>query len=285
MQSRMRQCLIAVTILLRAISSAQQAPPSDDALAYLGRLPFTFEMNRGQTSPQVKFLSRGEGYTAFLTAEGLTLSLHPLQPAADEKGTLAGGNVQSSSSATVQFRLVGAAANPRIVGENPEPGMVNYFFGKDPSKWHTRVPTYRRVRYQSVYPGIDLVYYGNTSQLEYDFEVHPGSDPSRIQFEIRGAAQTSLDPDGNLVLTLQNTQLRFQRPAVYQQVGAQRIAVDGSYFLTDSTHVQFEVPHYDSSQPLVIDPVLVYSTYVGGTGVGQATGIAVDRTGRVYLSG
>ncbi len=249
--------------------------------ANYGRLPLAFERNQGQTVSEVQFLSRGPGYTAFLSAGSAVLSLRR-----SALETAAGSASQSADrNATVRFTLLGAASSPTVVGEGPQPGRVNYFFGNDPAKWHTNVPTYARVRYRNVYPGIDLVYYGNHRQLEYDFEVQPGSDPRRIQFEIQGASQIELDPEGNLVLKVGTGELRFQCPIVYQQFNGQRTAVAGSYVLTHSTHVAFQVARYDSSIPLVIDPVLAYATYLGGSGTDQSTGIAVDSSGSVYLAG
>jgi hypothetical protein len=129
------------------------------------------------------------------------------------------------------------------------------------------------------------VYYGNHQQLEYDFEIQPGADPRRIQFEIKGASKIGLDKTGNLVLRLGNGEIHFQNPIVYQDFKGQRTRVRGAYVITDSTHIAFRLAHYDPSVPLVIDPVLVYSTYLGGTGMDQPAGIAVDGTGSVYIAG
>jgi hypothetical protein len=257
-------------------SNAQPAQASARSIGY-GKLPLTFEANRGQTGSGVKFLSRGQGYTAFLTAGGMVLSLRstPASPSA----------TQSVAPASVQFTLVGATKNPTVAGEDPQPGKVNYFIGNDPSQWRRNIPIYGRVRYKSVYPGIDLVYYGNSRQLEYDFEVRPGSDPRKIQFQIQGARQIQLDKDGNLVLALGNAEIRFQSPIVYQESGSGRTPVAGAYVMTDATHIAFQVANYDASKPLVIDPVLVYSTYLGGSGSDQANGIVADSSGNVYVAG
>jgi hypothetical protein len=256
-----------------------QMPRNGGVNGVYGKLPVTFEPNQGQTSSQVKFLSRGPGYEAFLTTGDIVLSLR-----ATAVGS-APSSPEPGAATTVQFTLVGAAKSPTVAGEDLQPGRVNYFFGDDPAEWRTNVPTYGRVRYKNVYPGIDLVYYGSRQQLEYDFEIRPGSDPHRIQFEIQGANQIELDSGGNLVLRLGKREIRFQSPIVYQQSKGQRTPVQGSYVMTDSTHIAFEVAHYDSSKSLVIDPVLVYSTYLGGTGTDQPTGIAVDSTGSVYVVG
>ena len=185
-------CAILVAVAMPTSSDAQSAAmpaPGHTPRADYGRLPLAFERNQGQTAPEVQFLSRGPGYTAFLSAGRMVLSLRTSAPT-----TAAGSASQSAKqNAIVEFTLSGAASSPTVVGEDPQPGRVNYFFGNNPAKWHTNVPTYAKVRYRSVYPGIDLLYYGNHRQLEYDFEVQPGSDPRRIQFEIQGASQIELD--------------------------------------------------------------------------------------------
>jgi len=263
------------------------APVSNAGSMNYGRLPLVFEENQGQANPQARFLFRGVGYTAFLTSGSMVLSLRPatvvpLQPAGNVP---AGSNVPSAPATTMQFLLSGAATNPTVVGEDQQLGIINYFIGNDPTKWHTNVPTYAKVRYQNVYPGIDLVYYGNHRQLEYDFVVSPGADPGRIAFEIQGANAIQLDTEGNLVLETGSGELHFQNPVVYQETNGLRVPIRGAYAVTDSTHIAFQVAQYDPSKPLVIDPVLVYGTYLGGSGADQATGIAVDSTGSVYVAG
>jgi hypothetical protein len=279
----------------QGVQGAEMQAGVHAAVSY-GALPLTFEANRGQTGSQVRFLSRGKGYTAYLTAGGMVLSLRPSQPLpvqslpvqplpAQQTGSVAASKQPPQPNTTLQFQLVGAARNPAVLGEDPQPGRVNYFIGRDPAKWQTNVPTYAQVRYKNVYPGIDLVYYGNHRQLEYDFALAPGADPGRIQFEITGARQIELDTDGNLVLETASGQLHFQSPVVYQESNGVRVPVAGAYVMNDATHIAFHVAHYDSSQPLVIDPVLLYSTYLGGSGDDQPTAIAVDSTGSVYVSG
>jgi beta-propeller repeat-containing protein/centrosomal CEP192-like protein/ASPM-SPD-2-Hydin domain-containing protein len=252
-----------------------------------GKLPLIFEANQGQSDPQVRFMFRGSGYTAFLTSGSMVLSLRPAKVAPIQQASdVAAPNISpQSQKTTLQFKLMGAAQNPAVIGEDPQPGSVNYFIGRDPAKWHTNVLTYARVRYKNVYPGIDLVYYGNHRQLEYDFAISPGADPGRIQFEITGASQIELDAEGNLVLQTSGAELHFQSPIVYQESSGQRVPVSGTYVVNDPTHIAFQVAQYDQSKPLVIDPVLVYSTYLGGSGDDQPSGIAVDSTGNVYVAG
>ncbi len=278
--------LLTVLVTATAPLAQQLAPPPTAPRATdYGQLPLTFQANLGQTDPQVNFLSRGKGYTAFLTSGGMVLALSPQQvvPAAKTANVVPAD--KQPMGATVQFRLLGAAKNPVAIGEDPQPGRVNYFIGNNPAHWQRNVPTYGKIRYKNVYPGIDLIYYGNHRRLEYDFAISSGGDPAQIQFEIQGASEVKLDGEGNLVLHIDGGELHFESPNVYQEVGGQRVAVTGGYVLTGATHVAFRLDQYDHDKPLVIDPVLLYSTYLGGSGSDQPTGIAVDGSGNVYVAG
>ncbi len=269
----------------RGISAGPKPSTVRFAQGY-GHLPLTFERNEGQANSQAKFVTRGRGYSAFLTSGGLVLSLRPSRVAnASQPDDASKTKAQKLPSTTLQFKLIGATPNPVIAGDDLQPGKINYFLGNDPAKWHTNVPTYSRVRYKSVYPGIDLVYYGNHRQLEYDFAVSAGADPRRIQFVITGAKRVQTDAAGNLVLQTGNGELHFESPVVYQESAGERVPVAGSYVVEGSSRVAFHLAHYDASKPLVIDPVLVYSTYLGGSGDDQPVGIAVDSTGSIYMAG
>ncbi len=283
--------VIAVTVGTLSVSAQQtaaqqSAQPAPQAVRNYGHLPLTFEANQGQAAGQVKFLSRGHGYTTFLTAGAMVLNLRAshVESTSNKNGSQAASS-QSSTRATLQFRLIGANNSPQVVGEDPQSGRVNYFIGKDPSKWYTNVPTYGKIRYKNVYPGIDLIFYGNHQQLEYDFAVAPKADPRQIQFQINGASQISLDEQGNLVLDVNGAKLHFQSPVVYQESNGQRVPVVGGYAMKDESHIGFQVSNFDATKPLVIDPVLVYSTYLGGSGADQPSGIAVDNSGNVYVAG
>jgi hypothetical protein len=246
-----------------------------------GKLPLTFEPNLGQSAAQVKFISRGQGYRAYLTTDGMVLSLR----------STAGVNVSSRGKTflkkptPIEIHLLGALPNPAAVGEDPQSGRVNYFIGRDPRKWHTNIPIYGRVRYKNVYPGIDLVYYGNNQKLEYDFAVAPNADPENIQLEIKGASTIRIDAEGSLILKTEAGEFYFQVPVAYQQDEGRRVPVAGSYSVTNANRVQFHLANYDSRKPLVIDPVLLYSTYLGGSGSEDPSGIAVDVAGNVYVAG
>jgi hypothetical protein len=296
----MRIKALLFTLLVAALGTSdfwnRQAEAQSPAIAnttattarptsYYGAIPMAFEANQGQTAGQVKFLSRGKGYTAFLTANGMVLSLHPSSVPQRAAASTGSTPPASAPNTTLQFKLVGAATNPSAEGEYPQPGKINYFIGNDRTKWRTNVTTYARVRYHNVYPGVDLVYYGNHRQLEYDFVAAPGADTSKIQFEIVGADGVSVDAEGNLVLNTANGDLHFQKPQVYQESNGTRAPVQGNYVVKDPTHIGFQLSATDPAKPTVIDPVLLYSTYLGGSGDDQAEGIAVDATGNVYVAG
>jgi uncharacterized protein (TIGR03437 family) len=240
-------------------------------LGAYGKLPLSFEPNRGQADPEVRFLARGNGYTLFLTATETVLSLpEPAAPGSrNEK--------QTGKTTVLRMKLVGANGGASVAWLDELPGKSNYFIGNDPSKWRRNVPTYAKVRFQSVYPGVDLIYYGQPGKLEYDFVVAPGADPERIRFALEGASQPAVDANGDLMLT---GGLRLRKPTLYQEVFGMRQEVMGAYRLT-RRHVSFEVGAYDRQKPLVIDPVLTYSTFLAG----EANGIAVDAAGNAYVAG
>jgi len=237
-----------------------------------GRLPLRFEANEGQTGHQVKFLARGSGFSLFLTGRDAVLSLN--KP---------GGN--SRTTDVVRMRLSGANANTEPAGLEQLPGTSNYMLGNDPTAWHTNVPSYGRVQYADVYPGVDLVYYGNGQRLEYDFQLAAGADPGTIRLKFDGAQQLRLDAEGNLEIVAADGQIAFHAPVVYQTTGTRKRPVAGKFKLLAGNAVGFELGAYDRSQPLTIDPTLVYSTYLGGSNSDTITGIAVDGSGNAYLTG
>ena len=251
-------------------------------LATYAKLPLGFEANRGQTDSQVRFLSRGSGYSLFLTSSEAILTLR--KPSRDRRGVETPSKPEAPS-AVLRMRLVGANAKPEVAAMEELPSRSNYFIGNDPAKWRTNVPSYAKVRYEAVYPGVDLVYYGNQQQLEYDFVVAPGADPTIISLDFAGADRREVDDRGDLVLSLGNEQVRFNKPVIYQLDHGKRRQVPGRYVLGDRGQVSFAVAAYDATQALVIDPVLSYSTYLGGTSLDWGQGIAVDSSGSVYVAG
>jgi hypothetical protein len=260
--------------------------------SYLG-LPLSFEANRGQTDAHVKFLSRGQGYTLFLTRRGdAVLALRELGPTADRQKAVEAGTAFKA----LEFRAAGRAAVVRmhVVGGNPRPevegvgelsGKANYFIGKDPTKWRRKVPLFSKVIYRQVYRGVDLVYYGQQRELQHDFVVAPRSDPHSITLRFAGTKGMSLDGSGALILEVQGGQVRFEKPRIYQEVQGARREVPGGYVLKNGHDIGFVAASYDASQPLVIDPMLAYSTYLGGSSYDQGSGIAVDAAGHAYVTG
>jgi hypothetical protein len=262
-------------------TSARSIPPffpppathalSDAASLQYAQLPMAFEPNQGQTDSQVRFMARGNGYGLFLTNKEAVLVLQR-------------GVQKDTRRSVVRIGLEGAAANRVMEGTRLLAGRSNYLIGNDASKWHRDVPQYGRVRDPQVYPGIDMVYYGTQGQLEYDFEVAPGADPNKIALHFDGSKPLKLDGENLLVETADGT-LRLQVPRIYQKTGAAESAVDGRFVLLTENTVGFEVGNYDHRQTLVIDPVLSYTTYFGGSGTESGPTIAVDAGFNTYVTG
>jgi hypothetical protein len=256
-----------------------------------GKLPLSFEANTGQVDKSVKFLSRGNGYGLYLTDEEAVLALDRGDcgglPASSVRrpGLSQRGADCIHRTDVVRMQLEGSKRVGFPKGEEQLTGTANYFIGSDPAKWHTSVPAYGRVRYRGVYPGVDLVYYGNQRQLEYDFVVAPGSDPKAIRLRFAGAKGLRLGADGDLEVTASGGAMAVHKPVVYQVVNGRRKPVAGDFTLLAKHTVGFRVESYDRGSPLIIDPVLVYSTYLGGTSSDTASAIAADAQGNVYIAG
>jgi beta-propeller repeat-containing protein/centrosomal CEP192-like protein/HYDIN/CFA65/VesB family protein len=253
-------------------------------------LPLSFEPNEGQTDPRVRFLARGPGYTLFLTADEAVLSLRSEESEVRtqeqvERPWSPATRHSSLVTAVVRLKLLGADPGAEVTGLEELPGKSNYFLGNDPGGWHTDVPTYAKVRYQGLYRGVDAVYYGRQGKLEYDFMVAPGVDPGRVRLRIEGAEKVGANGAGELVLETQGGKVVLGRPEAYQGSGARRRTVAVRYARRGRGEYGFEVGEYRKGEPLIIDPFLSYSTYLGGSGGDVADGIAVDSARNVYVTG
>ena len=255
-------------------ADAEAGAPTRSAGAW-GKLPLSFEANVGQAEGGVDFLARGSGYTLFLKSAEAVLALRQAAPARPER----------PSGAVLRMQLSGADPYAAVTGALRLLGKANYFIGNDPTRWRTDVSTYGRVLYKDIYPGIDLAYYGDQGQLEYDFLVAPGTDPSVIGLRYAGVDTMEVDSHGDLILKVAGAEIRQRKPLIYQENGDIRREVAGGYSIRGRDEIKFAVGTYDLSRPLVIDPVLVYSTYLGGSVQDEGHGIAVDSAGSAYVTG
>jgi uncharacterized protein (TIGR03437 family) len=268
--AKTRRYVILLLAFILTVSSADAQAKTQIAKAY-SKLPLSFEPNVGQTDPRVNFLARGRGYTLLLTPTGATLSLS-LRP----------------SKMTIHLVRSNRAALPE--GLDALPGKSNYLLGNNRANWRTNVANYAKVEYRDVYRGVDMVYYGNQAQLEYDFVVSPGADPGVIQLAFTGIQGMRTGPDGDLFLRVPGGEVRQNKPVIYQEADGIRRSVEGRYVRMGNRRIGFQLGKYDVGRPLVIDPRLNYSTYLGGPTLAggaqeQALAIAVDSSGNAYVTG
>ena len=292
--------------------------PQKRAASELARLPISFEPNEGQADPKVQFLSRSNGFTLLLERDGAVLDLpNAAVPAVQERDRKTTGSALASgkkvprsksvASSVLRLELVGGSRSAQASGEQKLPGKSNYFIGANSRHWRTNIPQFGRVRYRGVYPGVDLVYYGNPGRLEYDFVVAPGADPGKIRWNFAGLDTTArrsalrIDSHGNLIVKMEGNRLVFHKPVAYQPgargLPASAVAyggslfkpgvkvLNGSYRVARNNQVSFSLDAYDKTKPLVIDPTLSYSTYLGGTSNDQANDVALDSAGNIYIIG
>jgi len=247
-----------------------------------GKLPLSFEANRGQTAPSAQFLAHGVGYSLFLTGNGAVF----IMSRRDKQAINSALSRATTKTTVLRMNLVGANSVSAAEGLDEQAGKANYFIGNDSAKWQVNIPTFGRVQYKNVYSGIDLTYYGNQRQLEYDFIVAPKADYKQIELDFKGAKKVEIErASGDLLLHTRLGVMREHQPKVYQEVNGARQEIPGWYVMRGHGRVGFEVGEYDTSAPLIIDPVLVYSTYLGGSGADQGNGIAVDSSGNAYVIG
>jgi uncharacterized repeat protein (TIGR01451 family) len=249
-------------------------------------LPLIFEPNLGQgnlnpSDERAKFVARGSGYSLFFGSEGAILSLASRDLSRGAKSSARHPVMRIDS---LQMKLVGANPNVVLTSADRLPGNSNYFIGNDPSRWRRRVPQFARVRYENVYPGVDLVFYGNQGRLEYDFQVAAGANPEQAELQFNGASGLELS-QGGLVIRTGNGSVKLEAPRVYQEIAGNRQPVEANFVLRGSNRAGFAVGAYDRSRALIIDPILTFSTYFGGTGDELATSVAVDGSFDIYLTG
>jgi hypothetical protein len=307
---------------------ASQPATKSKLVETYGKLPLSFELNQGQSDQRVRYLARGSGYTLFLTGDSAVLALRKSDPngqgqiakakteQSQVQGTLlkspaslqvpvstsqmsAAGDESRTKDSVLWMKVVGADPRAGVSGQDELLGKSNYFIGNDPKKWHSNVPNYAEVKYASVYPGVDLIYYGNQGQLEYDFVVQPGADFSRIVLDVgveptpdqAHQALLQIAENGDLLVGAEGGQIILQKPTIYQPGAnngrrtADKQIIEGKYVLVGAHQVGFQVAAYDHSKPLVIDPTVVYSTYLGGNLWDEGNAIAVDASHNAYLTG
>ncbi|HSE18814.1 MAG TPA: SBBP repeat-containing protein [Pyrinomonadaceae bacterium] len=232
------------------------------------KIPLSFEANHGQANEKIKFISRGSGYSLALAPTTFTLAV-----------------ADKNSTAVLQATLLGGNAAAKLTGVERLLTTTNYLAGSDPHKWKTNVPNYAKVKYSGAYRGIDLVFYGNQNQLEFDFIVSPGADPNVIALGFEGITDLRVDEKGDLILRTGAGEIRQSRPVVYQQINNVRQIIPASYLVKGNKQIAFQIANYDRTKPLVIDPTLAFSTYLGGSSMDRGEGIAVDAAGNAYITG
>ena len=282
--------VLIFNLTIASVARAQLSHPSKSGNAY-ANLPMRFEENLGQSDSQVQFISRGPDYMLFLTAGEAVLKLSAQTATAQLQGsrhplTRDRAPIVAIKSSVLRMRLEGARGTPTITGVDKLPGDSNYFIGKDPGNWRRGVRSYAKVLYTEIYPGIDLEFYGNRHQLEYDFIVSPGTDSKQISLAFDGASGMSVDPPtGDVAIETAVGNMALRKPVIYQMENGQKVSVKGSYNLSGNGQVAFDLGDYNHGEPLVIDPVLAYSTYLDGSSSTLIMGLAVDSAGCAYVAG
>jgi hypothetical protein len=288
-----KQSAVHPHVASAATSGAKLAAAPALVARNIGKRPLTFEANEGQTDSSVQYTARGRGYSLFLTSGEAVLTfsqqhgsggLIPIRgQGVMTTGTHNNYAKNSQPEAVVRLKLSGANAAAVAEGQQKLATRSSYYIGNDPKRWRSQVPNYARVEYRGIYPGVDLVYYGNQDRLEHDFVLAPGADASAIRMEVSGA-RPQLDAQGNLILAAKGANPMLQKPVIYQTTAAGRELVAGSYTVSGNM-LGFSLGSYDRSLPLVIDPVLTYSSYLGGDVQDIAEDIKIDAAGNIFVIG
>jgi beta-propeller repeat-containing protein len=274
------------TVPGRAAGETSAAPKQARILDEYKNLSLAFERNMGQSDSRVRYLAHGAGYELFLTPQEAVFTLLQPQPIDGSKPRFFRSADLSRKASVLRLELAGANPSAEIQGSGQLQRKANYFTGNDHTKWVTDVPSYERVEYRGVYPGIDLSFYGNQRRLEYDYVVSPGANPQAIAFQLKGAKKLRVDGQGNLVVGTASGAVTFRKPLMYQMDNGRTQPINGKYLVAKNNEIRFAVPEYDRSRALVIDPVVDYSSYLGGSSVGDtATGVAVDTVGNAFVTG
>lgn len=284
---------LCTTYLFLGLALGAVGDPSKIQLqkAYVN-LPLHFISNQGQTDERVKYYSQGGGFACFFTLDGVVASLKNQSKSASpntDRGLSSQRNQPPSPGVTVKLNLLGMNPDVKLEATNPQTAKVNYLLGNNPGKWVTHVATYEAVVYREAYQGIDVIFHGNGRQLEYDLIVRPGADPGQARLRYTGIQSLAVTREGDLAIQLPDGRTVVQKkPVVYQEIGGQRVGRKGKFKIlkdADQFTYGFEIAAYDSKHPLVIDPTLDYSSYLGGTGSDYGYGIAVDSAGSAYITG
>jgi hypothetical protein len=257
----------------RLASTSQQSPahPANVRVQSWGKLPLSFEKNLGQAPHQADFVAYVRGQSVLISGSGVAFT-------ADHRAS-----AQTGGEDSLRVQLVGADLASRPVPLDLQPGISNYFLGSR-DQWITKVPNYSRLKYANVYPGIDVEYYGNGQELEYDLTIAPGIDPGKIVLQLAGNTSADLDLEGSVVATRGAIKLRLNKPVAYQMIGGKKRPVRAHYALVDGK-IRFRLGAYDRSRTLVIDPKVVYSTFVPTTLPLFGTLVGVDSNQNAYLMG
>ncbi|HEX3587867.1 MAG TPA: SBBP repeat-containing protein [Candidatus Angelobacter sp.] len=268
----MRKIFLLATFICLQVSLYPQKSLNNTA-AGLNGLPISFEENHGQVDSNVRFLAHAGKSVIYFTPNEAVLALYSRD------------SQKKPAVSALRMQWIGANAHPEMIAEHPLPGRINYLIGRDPANWHTNLPTYGQVRYRDLFPGVDAVFFGKDGEIEYDMVLSPGSDLGKISFGLEGVQSMRLADNGDLVLKLANGEVRHRRPMVYQENDGERRWLSAHYVIHNNKTIGYEVAGVNHKLPLVIDPTLSYSTYLGSDTPDSVSSVAVDQFGQAYITG